>query len=421
MRVGIEAIAFDLPKFFIDMTELARARGVDPAKFTQGLGQTEMSVISPCEDTVTLAASAGLKLIKKYNIDPNSIALIIVGTETAVDHSKPISSHVHEILNLPTNCRAFEVKHACYGATAGIAMATDWIMSRRAKGKKALVIASDIARYGAGTAGEPTQGAGAVAMLISDEPKLLEFETSYQGYFSSQVMDFWRPTYSKEAFADGHFSIQCYLDALTAAFKMYKENYYSENAAVANADDLIINRFAANLYHVPFVKMAQKAHQKLTEIETRKTIEKGTPEFEGFTQDFAQRVAPNLHLNSRVGNIYTGSLYLSLFNLLEERSAELAGKAISLFSYGSGCTAEFFSGIILPQAAETIKCLRSEDILRSRIKISIERYEQLLEESALADYNGAGVSDPARWDIMAPILYLGTKNHQRHYQHLATV
>lgn len=413
MTVGIEAIAFDLPKFYVDMTELAEKRGIDPAKFTQGLGQIEMSLASPCEDTVTLAASAGLKLIQKYNIDPNSISLVIVGTETAVDHSKPISSHVHEILNLSPKCRAFEVKHACYGATAGVAMATDWIMSRRAKGKKALVIASDIARYGANTPGEPTQGAGAVAMLISDEPKLLEFETNYQGYFSSQVMDFWRPTYSKEAFADGHFSIQCYLNAFAEAYGMYKENFKGEHGE--EFAEKINLRFAADLYHVPFVKMAQKAHQKFTEIELGRGIEKGMPEHDSFLKDFNNRVAPNLKLNARVGNIYTGSLYLSLFNLLEDSSEELTGKTISLFSYGSGCTAEFFSGIVMPSAKDVIKAISSEEILRNRIKISIERYERLLLESALADYNDAGVSNPDRWDVGGPVLYLGTKDHRRQY------
>lgn len=413
MRVGIEAITFAVPKFYVDMTELAERRGIDPAKFVHGLGQVEMSVASPCEDTVTLAASAGLKLIQKYNIDPNSISLIVVGTETAVDHSKPISSHVHEILNLSSKCRAFEVKHACYGATAGIAIATDWIMSRRAKGKKALVIASDIARYGANTPGEPTQGAGAVAMLISDEPKLLEFEPNYQGYFSSQVMDFWRPTYSKEAFADGHFSIQCYLNAFAEAYSMYKENFSSEHGE--DLQTKIGSRFAADLYHVPFVKMAQKAHQKFTEIEQGKVIEKGMPEYDSFLQDFSSRVAPNLKLNARVGNIYTGSLYLSLFNLLEAKSEELAGKAISMFSYGSGCTAEFFSGIVMPSAKDIIKNISSEEILRSRIKISIERYERLLRESALADYNDADVSNPDHWDVSGPVLYLGTKDHRRQY------
>lgn len=408
MRVGIEAIAFETPKFFVDMTELAIQRGIDPAKYTQGLGQIEMSVVSPCEDTVTLAASAGLRLFGNFSIDPESVALVIVGTETAVDHSKPVASHVHQILNLSKNCRVFETKHACYGATAGIAMATDWILSGRARGKKALVVASDVARYGANTPGEPTQGAGAVAMLISENPQLLEFETNFQGYFSTQVMDFWRPTYSKEAFADGHFSIQCYLDALENSAKMYKES----------AKDVRLDtRFAAALYHVPFVKMAQKAHQRLMEIAWGTKLDKESPRLAEFQKDYLKRVSPSLTLNARVGNIYTGSLYLSLFDFLENQSQNHEGKSISLFSYGSGCVSEFFSAIVQPGASEKIKLVSSGDVLGGRIRISVERYEQLLAACAESDYNDAKVSDPDRWNLSSSkVMYLGTKNHQRQYK-----
>ena len=38
--------------------------------------------------------------------------------------------------------------------------------------------------------------------------------------------------------------------------------------------------------------------------------------------------------NCYVGNIYTGSLYLSLISLLENRDLQ-AGETIGLFSYGS--------------------------------------------------------------------------------------
>src|SRR5687767_1914110 len=104
-----------------------------------------MAVASPCEDTVTLAAGAGRLLLKNFDIDPDEISLLIVGTETGVDHSKPVAIYVHQLLGLTQKCRAFEVKHACYGAMAGLSMATNWVLSGRARGRKALVIASDIA------------------------------------------------------------------------------------------------------------------------------------------------------------------------------------------------------------------------------------------------------------------------------------
>src|SRR6056297_566079 len=214
---GIDALACAGPAGFGEMTDLASARGVDPAKYLKGLGQRRMAIASPCEDPVTMATEAARRAMQGFGIEPEEIGTLIVGTETGVDHSKPVAVYLHELLGLDRRCRTFETKHACYGASAGLTASMDWIASGRARGRKALVIASDIARYGLGTAGEPTQGAGAVAMVVSDKPRLLSMDPCRIGDYTRQVMDFWRPLYSKYAFADGHYSIQCYLDALTGA------------------------------------------------------------------------------------------------------------------------------------------------------------------------------------------------------------
>ena len=57
--VGIEALAIAVPRRYVDIEELARARGVEPAKYTSGLGAREMAVADPGEDSVALAAHAG--------------------------------------------------------------------------------------------------------------------------------------------------------------------------------------------------------------------------------------------------------------------------------------------------------------------------------------------------------------------------
>jgi len=412
MKIGIEAIAFDIPEHYLEMSELAKARGVEPAKYTSGLGQKQMAVATPCEDTVVLAAGAGQRLIKNFNIDPNSISMLIVGTETGIDHSKPVSSYVHQILGLSNQCRVFEIKHACYGAMAGLTTAVNYILSGRAKGRKALVIASDIARYGKNTVGEPTQGAGAVAMLISDEPRLLEIDYKNEGFYATQVMDFWRPLYSKEAFADGHFSIQCYLDALSGAYNLYKAGAAHETSA----NGQFSSKFEACLYHVPFVKMAQKAHQRLLETDAGKKFEKDSPELKTALLDFEKRVAPALELNAKVGNIYTGALFLGLAYLLESSAGKLAGKPISLFSYGSGCGSEFMGGKIVEGADRLMKVESHEDILSKRRPVGMAKYEEILDACAKMDLNGEeNICQPERWDLKRSVLYLGTQNHKRIY------
>jgi hydroxymethylglutaryl-CoA synthase len=174
--VGIEALAIALPRRYLPLEELAKARGVDADKYLKGLGVREMAVPDPGEDTVALAATAARRLLANTQIDPNRIGMVIVGTETGVDHAKPVASFVQGALGLPHGMRTFDTTHACYGGTAGLMASAEWIASGAADGRVALVVAADVARYGLNSLGEPTQGAGAVAMLVSEHPRLLELD-----------------------------------------------------------------------------------------------------------------------------------------------------------------------------------------------------------------------------------------------------
>ncbi|SUP61086.1 Polyketide biosynthesis 3-hydroxy-3 -methylglutaryl-ACP synthase pksG [Weissella viridescens] len=66
--------------------------------------------------------------------------------------------------------RTIELKQACYSGTYGLMQARDYVTLHPKA--KVLVIASDIARYGINTGGEVTQGAGAVAMLVTANPTI---------------------------------------------------------------------------------------------------------------------------------------------------------------------------------------------------------------------------------------------------------
>ncbi len=422
-RIGLEAIALDVPQYYLNMSDLAHARGIDPQKYLVGLGQQQMSIATPCEDTVVLAVGAGQRLLKNFPIHPESIGMLIVGTETGVDHSKPVAIYVHKMLNLSPYCRVFDTKHACYGAMSGVMTAIHWLLSRRetedseSLGSKALVIASDIAHYGTHTPGEPTQGAGAVALLISRKPTLVEFNTQIEGYYSKEVMDFWRPLYSKNAFANGHYSIRCYLDALAGAYGHFKKN---SQGKLPTDHKRFADHFSACLYHVPFVKMAHKAHQRLLELDAELSFGKKTPELEWAQSDFEKRVEPSLDWNARVGNIYTGSLFLSLLNYLSlpptVSTPTQDAQHISLFSYGSGCTAEFLMGTGIEGAHSQISLHPPAHLLDQRIAIDAQQYEEILKASQIADLNDSTVCQPEHWGIQRSIVYQGTTQHQRRYR-----
>jgi hydroxymethylglutaryl-CoA synthase len=394
MKAGLEAIGVAVPETYVELADLAMARGVAPGKYVDGLGVTRMGVPLVDEDTVTLASRAARMALESAGCSPDEVGLLVVGTETAVDHSKPVASYVQGLLGLSTRCRIFETKHACYGGTAALQMALDWVRSGSAKGRKALIVCSDIARYGVGTPGEPTQGAGAVAMLVSDTPSLLAFETGKTGVYAKDVMDFWRPLYSKDALVDGHYSVQCYLDALEGAYRAYQEA-----AAEPAGEGAYSDRFTALVYHVPYGKMSRKAHRHLRTLDGD-----AAPD-----ASFDRLVGQSLALPSQVGNIYTGSMYLALASLLTTATEDLTGKRVGLFSYGSGSCAEFFSGVVQPGAQARVKALGLEARLERRRALSIPEYEDImrarehLDERPAADAAGSGFR------------YQGTRDHKRIY------
>jgi hydroxymethylglutaryl-CoA synthase len=396
MRVGIDALAIHAPDRYIELDDLAEARGVDPAKYRHGLGGRRMAVAGPGEDTVALASLALARLIDGGEVERSQIGMLIVGTESGVDHSKPVASYVQGLLELPTSMRTFDLQHACFGGTAGVMTAAQWIASGAARGRTAVVICADIARYPLGSAGEPTQGAGAVARAIRAEPRLLELDFGISGSFSRDVHDFWRPHGHKEAIVDGHYSVGCYLDALAGAYGAWR-------GLARDADLLDVSarrpseQLEAIAYHVPFCKMARKAHARLREcdaLDHGAGSDSGDP---GHEASFERQVAASLSFPAQLGNTYTASLYLALAGVARSPCAGWIG----LFSYGSGCAAEFFSGVLGEGARDRIFGVEA---LEARQRISVAEYERLI------------YGDLAPASVPGRFRYLGTRDDRRIYE-----
>jgi hydroxymethylglutaryl-CoA synthase len=365
--IGLDHIALHTPARFMAMEDLAAARGIDPQKYLTGIGIREMALAETWEDVVVLAAEAGRKVLEQAGVSADSIGLLIVGTESAEDKSKPTATHVHELLGISSRCRVFDVVHACAGASYGVLAALDWIAARPDEDRKALVIASDIARYGRGTLGEPTQGAGAAAMLISRNPRLMTLREV--ATYSRSVHDFWKPLASEYPIVNGMYSTQCYTDALAACLEQTK-----------------ISADAYCVYHTPYPKLVQQAHLRTARAISRDIDTKA---------HFAERVAPSLVYPSRVGNIYTGSLWMALASLLESTAAQAKpNDDYFLFTYGSGSGAAFLHGVAQDGAAEMIGRLNVGAMLDARSKVDVSVYERLADayerRSAPTDGEGPG-------------------------------
>ena len=385
MKIGIDKIGFHTPHMYVDMNKLAEARNDDPEKYTIGIGQEKMSVPPVTQDPVTMAANAALNMLTDE--DKKAIDYVIFGTETGIDHSKSAAVYVHSLLDLNPYARSVEVKQACYSATAAIQMAKGHIALN--PDSKVLVFASDIARYGLKSSGEVTQGAGAVAMLMSQDPKIMELEEN-NVYFTSDIMDFWRPVYSDKAFVDGKYSNEQYLHFFSKVWEQYKET-----------TNLTLDDFEAICFHLPYTKMGKKA--------LRTVIDEGSEE----TQErLIHHLQQSQRYNRDVGNIYTGSLYLSLLSLLENEENLSEGGRIGLFSYGSGAVGEFFTGQLVPGFKDHLQIQNHKQMFDDRKEITVEEYEEIFDITLPTDGSEMKLDideDPAE------VCLAGIKEHSRQY------
>ncbi|MUV38548.1 Hydroxymethylglutaryl-CoA synthase [Lentibacillus sp. JNUCC-1] len=385
MTIGIDKIGFYTPHLYVDMNDLAEARDVDPGKFTIGIGQEKMAVAPLTQDPVTLAANAAWEIIDDQ--DRDAIDFVIFATESGIDHSKSAAIYVHQLLGLKSGARCIEVKQACYGATAAIQMAKGHVALHPES--KVLVLGSDIARYGLNTGGEVTQGAGAVALLIGQDPRIMTLEEP-SVYATEDIMDFWRPVYSEMAFVDGKFSNEQYL----AFFNRVWEQYKSESG-------LALKDFAAICFHLPYTKMGLKA--------LRTILDEGD---EAVQERLKANFQMSQHYNRNVGNIYTGSLYLSLLSLLELQDELKAGDRIGLYSYGSGAVGEFFSGILQPDYKQHLHVQDHKAMLNSREALTVAEYEDIFKSTLPTD--GTTVELDVEQDP-APIVLASLADHKRQY------
>ena len=353
MQVGIDQIGFYTPNKYVDMVDLAKARNEDPNKFLIGIGQNRMSVADQTQDAVSMGINATLRYLDQ--IESKKVGLLIVGTESSVDQSKSASLFIKSALELPANVRTFEVKEACFGMTAGIMIARDYV--RLHPHHSAIVIGSDIARYGVNTGGEVTQGAGSISMLIKADPQILTINKGHSSY-SEDINDFWRPNDSAVAVVDGKYSKNVYLDFFKQTFTTYRKQ-----------TGLKTSDFTALLYHLPFVKMGFKANEWAITAQDEKTKKHLTENFTAAAR-----------YGKEVGNIYTASLYLSLLSLLE--NAKLPANAkIGLFSYGSGAMGEFYSGQIIEGYEKNLHANADQTMINRRQKLTILEYEQIFNQS----------------------------------------
>jgi 3-hydroxy-3-methylglutaryl CoA synthase len=356
-RVGIEKLRVYPGSLALAMTDLCAARGHDLSNIRDTMMIDERSLNVPWEDPVTMAVNAANPMLSKD--DRTRIGLVIVASESGVDQEKPISTWVQRYLDLPSRVRNFEVKHACYGATAAIQLAASWIASGAAPGQAALVINTDESRKHFNAPWEFVLGAGATALLISDKPAVLDIELGDSGVYTYEISDLTRPT-SRVETGNSETSLLSYLEALDGTL----DDFLERRPEAANLDTY----FKRHIYHLPFGGMGYLAHKAVLR---RLGISSKSEAW----NSFVRKTEPSLHFVRRMGGTYGSSIFIALMGLLATDEALQAGDRIGFFSYGSGSCAEFWSGRVGISAKASAKPAELQQLLDARRRLSIGEYE----------------------------------------------
>ncbi|PPQ63098.1 hypothetical protein CVT24_005809 [Panaeolus cyanescens] len=384
--VGVLAVEVYFPRRCVSETELEVYDGVSAGKYTIGLGQEYMAWPDDREDINSFALNAVSGLLEKYNIDPKSIGRIEVGTETIIDKSKSVKTTLMDLFAESGNfdIEGIDSKNACYGGTAALFNAINWVESSSWDGRNAIVVSGDIAIYAEGAA-RPAGGAGACAILIGPNAPVV-FEPIHGSYMAN-TYDFYKPNLSSEyPEVDGPVSVVTYVAALDAAYSTFKEKAAKAakraqlNGQAAEASEGVsLDSFDYMIFHSPYGKQAVKGHARMMFndfISNPKAPQfANIPNAESFLSmthaasltdknvektfvaaskaSFAQKTNPGMACSKRLGNMYTASLYACLASLFANVEPEtFLNKRIGLFSFGSGCASSFFTARVKGDTSE---------------------------------------------------------------------
>ncbi len=401
--IGIDAIGFYTPKFFVDLEDLAKSRNIEPDKYKYGMLLKEMRIPEFGEDIVTMSLKASQNALINGNINAKDIDALFVGTETITYAVKSVSNILAEFLGISPNSFTQDIYNACAGATLAIINAIGMIE----KGiiNKALIIGADICTYEMNSPSEPTQGAGAIAIVLSKNPRIACFSEKF-GKISGNINDFFRNKGEEIPTVFGKYSVDSYLNFQMGAF-----NDLNKNIGNFNADYYV--------FHAPFSKLPIKFLQKLIveksehfvnyilNIEPKPprsrlsskipSIRYSIKHFPSLITDtllnggyskkiiekvvdklgrFSNGILPHLNVPMHFGNMYSASVWAQIIYILENSAQN--GDILYFGSYGSGATC--ISGLlkVMPNINYIHKQIPQMNYyFENKIKRTVKEYEDI--------------------------------------------
>ncbi len=406
-EVGISGFAAYVPPYRVDLQNWCEWTGSPWDKTSAVIGRS-FRMRGPHQSVYTMAATAVMRLIDSYDIDPRRVGFLGLGTESSTDNSagavivKGMLDEALRTRGLPPinrHCEVPELKHACLGGIYAMKQGLRYL-ALEDDDRCAIVVSADIAEYARGSSGEPTQGAGAVAMLLESGPQLLNVQLKNIGSASAyRAVDFRKPVmrnlirgklnchFQDLPVFNGKYSTTCYLDETLYALEDMLRRLGSEPADYYRS---LTAAFMHRPYHrMPITSFAMSylfglahngtagrqelaAHCRDANMDIEAVLEEmnSTPdvlqlvrdgdidldvyplsiqllkEFRTskiFTDELAAKISLGAEPMKDIGNVYCAALPAWIAAGLEEaadQNRNLAGERILAVGYGSGDAAE---------------------------------------------------------------------------------
>ena len=415
MKVGIDAIAFDIAEIHLPIKTLANARNIEPEKLEKGLGLIKMTLPDIYQDAVVFGANALTKLIQDNDINLSEISRIYVGTESGIDSSKPIASYLLSLMEEKfgegslSECDAVDFTFACIGGVDALQNCLDFI--RLNPNKKAIVVTTDIAKYDLNSTGEYTQGAGALALLVTSNPRIIAFDQNWATN-TKGLFDFFKPhrtilkseitgnssnepwfenmeseieIHKEQPVFDGQYSNQCYMDRTRNAYFSFKKLKNSEETVYDSWESIIMHlpysfqgrRMLSEIYTLDAKTKILSGSEDATEYQNKLKEVSKSEEYKSFVN---QKLLPAELASSLIGNLYTGSIFMGLLSTLAhfyDSEKEISGKTFGFLAYGSGSKSKVFEGEIQKGWKTQISKVKLFEILEESQEIDFKTYEKL--------------------------------------------
>ena len=301
---GIVSYGAYVPIYKIETGEIATVWGADGSAWAKNLNVYSKSVPGPDEDVVTISVEATRQAMKRANLNGDHIGAIYTGSESHPYAVKPTSTIVAEAISATPHLTAADYEFACKAGTAAIQTCLGMVGDKQIE--NGIAIGVDTSQGAPGDALEYSASAGGGALIIGKKNVIAKI--NYTTSYTTDTPDFWRREGQKYPRHGGRFT------GKPAFFKhVMKCGMKTMEMAGSKPED-----YKFIVTHQPNGKFPIRAAKSL-----------------GFTKEQFETGL----LTPRIGNTYSGAIFLGLAAILDIAKP---GDRILAVAYGSGAGSDGF-------------------------------------------------------------------------------